>query len=287
MGYWILCLSLILGLSLKNLPFIWHFRFFGALTMGYLARRRSSHALKQHHLFLPAVVKSRSPATECDFNLHKSNSTYITDLDVSRAHLSGLLFAPILLRIKRSMRCNLIVSAIACTFHREIEPYRPYELWTRVATWDDKWIYMVTHFVDNSKAWSTCFVIQANASINSKKMRDLAPRKEGQHKNVFASAVTRMVFKKGRLTVAPQRALEICGLLSASTAKSPTAASHSDTRTGATKPTISCDEWTLEEVITYKDANLPIVRLERGWDAVRELFCEERFALAEYRDFMW
>lgn len=35
------------------------------------------------------------------------------------------------------------------------------------------------------------------------------------------------------------------------------------------------------------ETNLPIVRLERGWDAVRELFREEQLALAEYRKFMW
>ncbi|KAL2844790.1 hypothetical protein BJY01DRAFT_263764 [Aspergillus pseudoustus] len=287
MDYWKWWLSLMLGLSLKNLPFMWHFRFFGALIMGYLTRRRTSHALEQHRVFLPAVVKSRSPVTECDFNHHKSNSTYFTDLDVSRAHLSGLLFAPIILRIKHSMRCNLIVSAIACTFHREIEPYRAYELWTRVASWDDKWIYMVTHFVDSSKGSRRCTVMQADVSINSKKMGDPAPGTEEQHKNVFASAVTRMVFKKGRLTVAPQRALEICGLLSASTVKSPTAASHTDTRTGATEPAASCREWTLDEIVSYNEANLPIVRLEKGWNAVRELFREDRLVLAEYRDFMW
>ncbi|GFF40572.1 hypothetical protein IFM46972_06259 [Aspergillus udagawae] len=255
--------------------------------MGYLTRGRSNYALKQHHVFLPAVAKSRSPATEGDFNLHKSNSTYLTDLDVSRAHLSGLLFAPIFLEIKDSMHCNLIVSAIACTFHREIKPFQPYELWIRVASWDDKWIYMVTHFVGNGKLWPRCNVMQAEASINSKAMRNLAPHMEERHKHVFASAVTRMVFKRGRLTVPPQRALDICGLQSASTGESPTAASHTDARTGATESGTGCPEWTLEEIESYKEANPPIVRLERGLDAVRELFREEQFALAEYRDFMW
>jgi hypothetical protein len=255
--------------------------------MGYLTRRRSSYALKQHHVFLPAVVKSRSPATEGDFNLHKSNSTYVTDLDVSRAHLSGLLFAPMLLKITYSTHCNLIVSAIACTFHREIKPYQPYELWTRLASWDDKWIYMVTHFVDNNKVRPRCYVMQADASINSEQTKNLAPHKKERHKNVFASAVTRMVFKRGRLTVSPQRALEMCGLLSPLTAESPAAASHTETRTGVTVSATGSHEWTVEEMVSYKEANLPIVRLERGWDAVRELFREEQLALAEHRDFMW
>ncbi|KAL4754938.1 hypothetical protein BDW72DRAFT_84938 [Aspergillus terricola var. indicus] len=71
--------------------------------MRYLARKRSSHVLKQHHAFHLAVVKPRSPPTEVDPNLHKSYSTHITDVDVSRAHLSGLLCVPILLSI--NVRC--------------------------------------------------------------------------------------------------------------------------------------------------------------------------------------
>ncbi|KAF7627644.1 hypothetical protein F9C07_2060008 [Aspergillus flavus] len=286
MGHLMWCLGLVLGLSLKNLPFMWHFRFFGALAMGYLTRRRSGYALQQRHIFLPAVVRSRSSATEGDFNIHKSNSTYITDLDVSRAHLSGLLFAPILLQIKSSVHCNLIVSAISCTFHREIKPFQRYEIWTRVASWDDKWIYMVTHFVDTSKSCPSCYVMQAHTSTN-RKMRVPAPHKKEHHEVVFASAVTRMVFKSGRLTVPPKRALEICGLLSAPAAESPMATSCPGPGAGVTESATGFNEWTVEEMAVYKETNLPIVRLERGWDAVRELFREDQSVLAEYRDFMW
>jgi hypothetical protein len=258
--------------------------------MGYLTRRRSSYALQQRHVFLPAMVRSRSPATEGDFNIHKSNSTYLTDLDVSRAHLSGLLFAPILLQIESSVHCNLIVSAISCTFHREIKPFQPYEIWTRIASWDDKWIYMVTHFVDTSKFWPSCYVMQARTSTNRKIGVPLPHTRE--HKVVFASAVARMVFKRGRLTVPPKRALKICGLLPAPTAESPTAefptaAPCPDPAPGVTESPTGFNEWTVEEMTLYKETNLPIVRLERGWDAVRELSREERLVLAEYRDFTW
>jgi hypothetical protein len=252
--------------------------------MGYLSRKRSSCVLKQHHVFLPAVLKSRSPATECDFNLHKSNSTYITDLDVSRAYLSGLLFAPIFLNPIDSMHCNLIVSGIACTFHREIKPYQLYEVWSRVASWDDKWIYVVSHFVARSKHSPRRYVMPGDASINSKKMEKLAHPVDERHESVFASAVTRMVFKRGRLTVPPQRALEICGILSV---ESPIALSRTANRAGATESAIYCPEWTLEEIESSRRANLPIVRLEKGWDAVRELFQQDQDALTGYRDFMW
>ncbi|KUM56122.1 hypothetical protein ACN42_g11106 [Penicillium freii] len=126
--------------------------------------------------------------------------------------------------------------------------------------------------------------MQGDGSINSKKMEKPAPPEDEQHKNVFASAVTRMVFKRGRLTVPPQRGLEICGILST---ESPTASSHTANRVEATESAIDCPEWTLEEIEFARRANLSIVRLERGWDAVRGLFRQEQFALAEYNDFMW
>lgn len=270
--------------SCQEMLLTFQLRFFGALAMGYLSRRRSSCVLKQHHVFLPAVLKSRSPATECDFNLHKSNSTYITDLDVSRANLSGFLFAPILLNYRDATHCNLIVSAVACTFHREIKPYQSYEVWTKVASWDNKWIYMVSHFVASSKHLPMRYVMHGDGSINSNKMQSLAPPKDELHKNVFASAVTRMVFKRGRLTVPPQRGLEICGILST---ESTIASSHISKKVKATESTIDCPEWTTEEIEHTRSANLSIVRLERGWDAVRGLFRQEQFALTEYNDFMW
>lgn len=56
---------------------------------------------------------------------------------------------------------------------------------------------------------------------------------------------------------------------------------------GVTESATGFNEWTVEEMAVYKETNLPIVRLERGWDAVRELFREDQSVLAEYRDFMW
>lgn len=126
--------------------------------------------------------------------------------------------------------------------------------------------------------------MQGDRSINSKEMEELAHSEAGRHKYVFASAVTRMVFKRGRLTVPPERALKICGILSV---ECPTASSCTADRAGATDSATGCPEWTLEEIETSRCANLPVVRLERGWDAIRELFRQERVVLTEHWDFMW
>lgn len=71
----------------------------------------------------------------------------------------------------------------------------------------------------------------------------------------------------GRLTRCPT--LKICGLLPAPTAEAPTAVSCPDPRAGVTESATGFNEWTVEETALYKETNLPVVRLERGWDAVR------------------
>lgn len=95
------------------------------------------------------------------------------------------------------------------------------------------------------------------------------------------------VFERGRLTVPPQRALDICGPFLATTSESPTELCHMGARTETTELATDCHEWTQGEIESYKKANLPMVRLVRGWDAVRELFQEEEYVLAKYGDLMW
>ncbi|CAG8903297.1 unnamed protein product [Penicillium egyptiacum] len=275
------------GSEFKELTFHVAFSIFWRPRNGLPLPRKVNDALKYHHVFLPVVTRSRSPVTECDFNFHKSNSTYLTDLDASRAHLSGLFFAPIFQKTTGSVRCNLIVSAVACTFRREIKPFQPYELWTKVASWDDKWIYMVPHFVDRSKFRPGCSVMQADTSSHKEKTTKRVPPEGDQTKHVFASAVTRMVFKRGRLTIPPERALETCGLLSVMTIESPTEASEMDAKIETTKLAADCPEWTRRELESYRETNIPIVRLERGWDAIHELFKGEETVLARYGDLMW
>ncbi|GME27100.1 uncharacterized protein LTHEOB_11190 [Neofusicoccum parvum] len=88
---WGVALAILLLINLKNLPFMWHFRFLRALTTR-LRGLKSRRPLSPECLFLPAISATRAPLTECDYNFHKSNSTYFTDLDISRGNHSLLLF---------------------------------------------------------------------------------------------------------------------------------------------------------------------------------------------------
>src|SRR5438045_3403928 len=80
-------LFLILALfNLKNLPLVWHLRFVRSL-FGQLYGRRARR-LTPGDLFKPMItVPFRTPLLETDYNLHKSNSTYFSDLDMARTQL--------------------------------------------------------------------------------------------------------------------------------------------------------------------------------------------------------
>lgn len=294
MGLWKWVFGLFLVVNLKLLPFLWHFRFFQALGSGILLNRRARRLLKPHHILLPIISTTKAPLMEIDFNLHKSNSTYFTDIDVSRAFHSGVIFGP-LITGSGGKRCNLIVGGVSCTFKREIKPYKTYETWTRVASWDEKWIYTVTHFVQRGKLRAGQRVLQSHSSEWAGEKPETTSRSEGS-RVVFASAVTRFVCKRGRLTVPPAHALKECGLLRVSTSSFASGIGEARLQheehpnaDSAAKPDVAAGACStmLEDVESSRIANLPIVRLQQGWDKVHELFREDIAVLGTYSDMGW
>ncbi|KAH7357358.1 hypothetical protein BKA66DRAFT_428189 [Pyrenochaeta sp. MPI-SDFR-AT-0127] len=269
---WKWALAMFLILNLKSLPFFWHLRFFRALWVGIRLHRKAAHRFQPSHIFLPTISTSQAPLMEMDFNLHKSNSTYFTDLDVVRAYHSGVLFGPLFMPELGGRRCNLIVGALACTFKREIKIQRGYDMSTKVVSWDNKWIYMVTHFVERGRSYPGRGLLQT-APVEGK--NEALEWIVGGAQYVFASAITRFVCKRGRMTVPPVHALEQCGLL-------PTTASAFDS--DASK---NIDSTLPQEIESYRQNNLPIVQLQQGWDKVHELFSEQECVLGRYEDFGW
>ncbi|EXL89946.1 hypothetical protein FOIG_16770 [Fusarium odoratissimum NRRL 54006] len=116
---------------------------------------------------------------------------------------------------------------------------------------------------------------------------------------VLASAVTRMVFKKGRMTVPPADALKACGLypgrarepdtpLSSEYASSKPPSPRTLAGTGSEPPVLSAKgtNLTYGEMESRRRAALPIVQLQNGWDAVHSLFQTEPYVLARHKDFL-
>ncbi|MCJ1378646.1 hypothetical protein MMC17_001745 [Xylographa soralifera] len=193
-------------LNLKSLPFAWHVRIFsGFFQHGFVTRTPRD---KAGLLFQPLITSTRSPALECDYNLHKSNSTYFSDLDISRAHLLACLMRLGITEAGRKFKSQghgpfgVILGGVACNFRREIKPYEAVDIYTRVLSWDRKWLYLVSYVVKKG---------------TKPKAYTLQPWKKGSRKVmkpvVCAASVAKYVFKQGRMTISPELVLQEAGLL--------------------------------------------------------------------------
>ncbi|KAG5916359.1 hypothetical protein E4U42_007689 [Claviceps africana] len=208
----------------KNLPFAWTYRVFYAIL--YHNMLLKSPDLTPRALFKPMISETRAPLLEIDYNLHKSNSTYFTDLDVARTHLVSYLTRPAMRNLTHNAKTGLVLDpksnkpargamgimlgSVACSFKREIRAYRAYELWTRVLAWDRKWLYMVTHFMPRGTAKPTEWLDPRFGRVRTRSGHDASG---GWERTMHATAVSKYVFKLGRLTVHPAVVLANSGLL--------------------------------------------------------------------------
>ncbi|KAL8664200.1 MAG: hypothetical protein Q9202_003278 [Teloschistes flavicans] len=247
-GFWRLLAVLFALLNLKHIPFGWHLRIFtGLLThIPYLPfplrlRQRTNPKLNPSNLFAPILLSSRAQLPECDYNIHKSNSTYFADFDIARMHLLTRLFPPGLVATSRDLyreagntgpkRLGIYLGGVSCNFRREIGVYQEFEMWTRVLCWDRKWLYVVTHFLRKDVVRPRGFALQPwknsrqedEDATSSARAREVAPTEEEAEEMkkerrrtkplFFATAVAKYVCKRGRLTIAPDLVLRNSGLL--------------------------------------------------------------------------
>lgn len=177
-------------------------------------------------LFAPVICGSRAPVLEIDYNVHKSNSTYFADLDVSRTHLVSYICGAGVRAVSDNARTQLVLDpttgrpstgsfgimlgSVHCSFHKEIAPYRAYEMWSRVLAWDRKWMYIVTHYVPKGLGRPSEWLDPRFGRQNRSAGGDVAKDWE---KKIHATAVSKYVFKLGRLTVHPAVILDASGLL--------------------------------------------------------------------------
>ncbi|KAL2844351.1 hypothetical protein BJY01DRAFT_263985 [Aspergillus pseudoustus] len=222
---WKVATIVLLALNVKCLPFVWHYRIFNPLLRAAWLRFRSppqpvvASGTKIPRVFLLSITNTYAPLFECDYNLHKSNSTYFTDLDASRSYLLSCLCYDGLVTIDRELAAEgktgmlaAIIGSVTTSFKKEIRIFEEYEVWSRILTWDRKWLYIVTHFVQKGSSKTTGYLnaqsmrLTSNTSIQESKHSSSPPV-------IFATSVSKYVFKKGRLTIPPERLLRASGLL--------------------------------------------------------------------------
>ncbi|MCJ1307265.1 hypothetical protein MMC25_000911 [Agyrium rufum] len=317
-------------LNLKVLPFVWHltelglpsqFRLIKAFLDGAFLKRgkKSGTAAPEKgpsDLFQPVKITSRAPLLECDYNLHKSNSTYFADLDISRSQLLFSLLRKGIFRTRspaeekedwrilqsvqtdearsrsggkgaeasRKQRLSVIMGGITCNFKREIKPYQRYEVWTRILCWDRKWLYMLSHFVDAEK-------LKKEAQRRADSSHNVGPAEKlhsSSHPAIFASSLSKYVFKRGRLTIPPDRALQASTLLpedweyvgSSPTSlpdKAKAARSEADAAIATNSP--------IDESVDLDEQSLEPAPSDRPWDKQRiEQECIRGLKIAAYME---
>jgi hypothetical protein len=188
-------LLLLALLNAKNLPLGWHVRIFYHFARNIRRPPSVKQTISQasessiHPIFRPVSIYSRSPLLETDYNLHKSNSTYFSDLDISRTALVTNLLSAGVRSGNAALEAeghrganNVILGSVHASYHKEIKPYELYEVRSRVLGWDQKWLVILSTFV-----------------------------RPGKKETILASALSKYVVKKARFTVPPERCLESAG----------------------------------------------------------------------------
>jgi hypothetical protein len=146
-------------------------------------------------------------------------------LDVSRAHALSAVIRTGLTRLNRGDqeglekstietkgRYGVALGAVSCFFLRQIDPLSTFEIYTRVLSWDRKWIYMISHIVKKGAVRPESYILQP---WKDSKRKSAAAKQDAKDftKHIYATSVSRYVFKKGRLTINPEVVLERSRLL--------------------------------------------------------------------------
>lgn len=221
----------------KNLNNPTQIRILYSLLTHILARRPPT-PLSAPTLFHPIITRSRCSLLELDYNIHKSNSTYFSDLDVARMHLVASLMRlgldkayTALKAERRGVSTAIALGGVTCTFRREIRPLEAYEIWTRVLAWDRKWLYLASWVVKNGTVRAGERVLQPGrrgrteqeTKTEEAEEEEEKTKKDGHPPVVFATSIAKYVFKQGRLTIPPETLLQAANLIPS---PPPSAADH-------------------------------------------------------------
>ncbi|KAN0108486.1 hypothetical protein V8E51_008228 [Hyaloscypha variabilis] len=304
--------------NIKNVPFAWHFRVFNAILRHCLfSKPNIPSPIASSTLFLPVITTSHSPFMECDYNLHKSNSTYFSDLDVTRSHLVCALLEPGIEALKNNRRERLVLDkegkpvagrwsimlgGVMSTFKREIGMYQGYEMWSRVLCWDRKWLYVITHFVKKGTVRPSAYILTDGTWFGRRGYKEVHGKKsvEVDEKAIFASAISKYVVKLGRLTIHPEVSLAASGLLPSrpggwATMTGPSGESTPETldvekeeTPESSSSSSSPDEWDWRRIDAQNAKGLKFVEHFAALDGLHDEFSGSQTpALGKYRDFLW
>ena len=174
-------------------------------------------------------------------------------------------------------------------------------MWSRLLCWDNKWIYVISHFVKKGAVKPTEYILTDGSWFGGKGYK----RANGQgsavadidEKYIFASSISRYVSKKGRLTVHPEVLFEGSGLLPPKPGgwakmAGPSGESTPEmveivTNGEATEPSKS-GEWDWKRVEEENKRGLKVAHHFQALEGLHKEFTgSQGAALGKYRDLFW
>ena len=214
---------------------------------------------------------------------------------------------------KSEGKFHVALGAVTCTFKKEIKPYQGFEIWTRVLSWDEKWLYLVCHIVKRGAVKPKGYTLQpwkkgAKPRQSEDDNKDVnGPSKKAVHPAIIAVSVAKYVFKRGRKTVPPEEALRAAELLPPkpdSDLKKPVSPPDTpvvegsatenaiveavsslvpDERVRRPSLEVSLEEWNWDHVEAERQRGMDIAQHMIGLDKALDVWTgDERAALGEY-----
>ncbi len=99
---------------------------------------------RDYQSLLEAVdIEYKALPSDCDINLHLTNSRYLAMMDLARTWMTERVG---LLNTIMKKRWFPIVNATAITYIRDIKPMQRYTISTRLVGWDHKYFYIEQKF---------------------------------------------------------------------------------------------------------------------------------------------
>ncbi|KAK4994158.1 hypothetical protein LTR66_005745 [Elasticomyces elasticus] len=319
-GIWRVLAVLFAILNFKSLPFVWHMRVLRGI---FYHLKLNPHSLTPDALFTPIITSTHTPLMECDYNLHKSNSTYFSDFDASRGqHVACLLRVGMsrlnngditglpVEAVKGEGRFIIALGGVACVFRKEVAPFEKVEIWTRLLSWDGKWLYLVSHMVKKGLFKPSSYALQPwkkrRVKLDVQTEEDEKTEQERLKRAIFASSIAKYVVKKGRLTIAPEVVLERSNLLpprpssvhtpavsAAPVTQRPSSSEDMDSELNANP----IDEvvrrnpeadWTWEDMERVRRKGLHLAQIFDGLGGLHDVFDGGKDgAMGEYADLFW
>lgn len=136
-------------------------------------------------------------------------------------------------KVSRPGPTAIILGSVYCNFKKEIRPFERYEVRSKLVSWDQKWMYIITYFIGREK-------------------------RKGAGKTLLAMGISKYVMKKGRLTIRPERILRASGLLPPKPegleGKDPSSTPPSDPSSGDEAAGESVDGTMMQEILTLSES---------------------------------